>query len=160
MKTLISFCLVCLPLKHLKINSDYGYRIHPLTGRYAMHAGVDLKASHDTVYAILDGVVKSTGYDDGLGLNIWLQHGPVESIYGHLSRILITINDSVKAGEPIAISGSTGRSTGEHLHFSICYRHKYLNPIQFLYELLIKQQNEQKFQSTSDTAFRKADRRN
>jgi murein DD-endopeptidase MepM/ murein hydrolase activator NlpD len=58
MKILISFCLVCLPLKHLKINSEYGYRIHPLTGKYAMHAGVDLKARHDTVYAILNGFCK------------------------------------------------------------------------------------------------------
>jgi murein DD-endopeptidase MepM/ murein hydrolase activator NlpD len=153
-KTLISICLVCLPLKHLKINSDFGYRIHPITGKYAMHAGVDFKARHDTVYAIMDGLVKSTGYDDGLGINIWLAHGEIESIYGHLSRILVTTTDSVTAGEPIGISGATGFVTGEHLHFSIRYRHKYINPIKFLYELLIKQENErQKFQSTSHSAF-------
>jgi murein DD-endopeptidase MepM/ murein hydrolase activator NlpD len=146
MKLLISFCLVCLPLKHLKINSEYGYRIHPLTGKYAMHGGVDLKARHDTVYAILDGLVKSTGYDNNLGINIRLAHGEVESVYGHLSRILVITSDSVTAGEPIGITGATGRVTGEHLHFSIYYRHKYINPIKFLYELLIKQENErQKF---------------
>lgn len=146
MKMLISFCLVCLPLKHLQINSDFGYRIHPITGNYTMHCGVDLKARHDTVYAILDGLVKSTGYDDGLGINIRLAHGEVESVYGHLSQILVTTADSVVAGEPVGITGATGRVTGEHLHFSICYRHKYINPIKFLYELLIKQENErQKF---------------
>jgi murein DD-endopeptidase MepM/ murein hydrolase activator NlpD len=139
MKILISFCLVCLPLKHLKINSDFGYRIHPITGKYAMHAGVDFKARHDTVYAILDGVVESTGYNGGLGINIWLAHGQVESVYGHLSSILVADQDSVTAGEPIGITGSTGFSTGEHLHFSICYRHQYINPIKFLYELLKKQ---------------------
>lgn len=158
MKILISFCLVCLPLKHLQINSDYGYRIHPISGKYALHAGVDLKARNDTVYAILDGLVKSIGCDDGLGINIRLAHGEVESVYGHLSRILIARQDSITAGEPIGITGATGRVTGEHLHFSICYRHKYINPIKFLYELLLKQENEQKFQSTSDPAFRQADR--
>jgi murein DD-endopeptidase MepM/ murein hydrolase activator NlpD len=146
MKILISFCLVCLPLKHLNINSDFGFRVHPITGKYAMHCGVDLKARHDTVYAILDGLVKSTGYETGLGINIRLAHGEVESVYGHLSRILVITSDSVTAGEPIGVTGATGRVTGEHLHFSIYYRHKYINPIKFLYELLKKQENErQKF---------------
>ncbi|MEO6849195.1 MAG: M23 family metallopeptidase [Mucilaginibacter sp.] len=158
MKILISFCLVCLPLKHLKINSGYGYRIHPLTGKYAMHAGVDLKARHDTVYAILNGLVRSTGYDNGLGINIRLAHGAVESIYGHLSQVFVLTTDSVTAGEPIGVTGASGHVTGEHLHFSICYRHQHINPIKFLYELLKKQENEQNFQSTADPAFRQADR--
>lgn len=154
MKILISLCLICLPLKHLQINSDFGYRIHPLTGKYALHQGVDFKARGDTVYAILDGYVESMGYDNGLGINIWLEHGDVESVYGHLSQVLITAQDSVKAGEAIGITGATGRVTGEHLHFCIRYRHKYINPIKFLYELLKKQENEQNFQSTADPAFR------
>jgi murein DD-endopeptidase MepM/ murein hydrolase activator NlpD len=139
MKTLISICLVCLPLKHLHINSDYGYRIHPLTGKYAMHSGVDLKACHDTVFAILDGLVKSTGYDGGLGINIRLEHGLVESVYGHLSQVLVSQQDSVFAGEPIGISGATGRVTGEHLHFSIRCNKQFINPLKFLYELLKQQ---------------------
>jgi murein DD-endopeptidase MepM/ murein hydrolase activator NlpD len=160
LKMLISFCLVCLPLKHLRVNSNFGYRIHPLTGKYAMHQGVDFRAGHDTVYAIFNGLVESTGYNSGLGINIWLEHGQVESVYGHLSKILVAMEDSVTAGEPIGITGATGRVTGEHLHFSIRYRHQYINPIKFLYELLKKQENEQKFQSTADTAFRQADCRN
>ncbi|MET3979772.1 murein DD-endopeptidase MepM/ murein hydrolase activator NlpD [Mucilaginibacter sp. UYP25] len=158
MKMLISYCLVCLPLKYLQINSAYGYRIHPLTGKYSMHAGVDLKARHDTVYAILGGIVNSTCYGNGLGLNIKLAHGAVESIYGHLSQIFVIPTDSVTAGEPIGITGATGHVTGEHLHFSICYRHQYLNPIKFLYKLLKNKKNEQNFQSTADPAFRQADR--
>ena len=158
MKMLIGICLVCLPLKHLHINSDFGYRIHPITGKYAIHEGVDFKARHDTVYAIMDGLVKSTGYNKGLGINIWLAHGEIESVYGHLSRILVANRDSVSVGEPIGITGATGFVTGEHLHFSIRYRHKYINPIKFLYELLIKQENErQKFQKTSHPAFGQAD---
>lgn len=154
MKMLISLCLICLPLKHLHINSDFGYRIHPLSGKYAMHQGVDFKACHDTIYAIFNGLVESVGYNAGLGINIWLAHGRVEAVYGHLSKILVGTKDSVKAGEPIGITGATGRVTGEHLHFSIRYNQQYINPIKFLYELLKKQENEQKFQSTSDTAFR------
>ncbi|WP_295648408.1 M23 family metallopeptidase [uncultured Mucilaginibacter sp.] len=151
MKTLISICLVCLPLKHLTINSGYGYRVHPLTGKYAMHYGIDFKARHDTVYAVLDGFVSSIGFDDGLGIHIRLSHGDFESVYGHLSKILVGPQDTVFAGEPIAITGATGRVTGEHLHFCICYKHKYINPIKFLYELLNKNDYErQKFQSASD----------
>ena len=142
MKLLISFCLVCLPLKNLHINSGYGFRVHPLTGKYAMHYGIDLKARHDTVYAVLDGTVKSVGYDDGLGIYIRLDHGDVESVYGHLSRILVGPQDSVKAGDPIGITGATGRVTGEHLHFCIRYKGKYINPIKFLYELLKKEEPE------------------
>jgi murein DD-endopeptidase MepM/ murein hydrolase activator NlpD len=105
MKILISICLVCLPLKHLKINSDFGYRIHPLTGKYALHGGVDLSARHDTVYAILDGLVRFTGYDDGLGINIILEHGEIISVYGHLSQVLVGPQDTIMAGEPIGITG-------------------------------------------------------
>ncbi|QEC74595.1 M23 family metallopeptidase [Mucilaginibacter ginsenosidivorax] len=105
MKILISICLVCLPLNHLTINSDFGYRLHPLTGKYGLHAGVDFKARHDTVYAILNGLVKSMGYDDRLGINIHLKHGDVESIYGHLSQVLVGPQDTVTAGEPIGITG-------------------------------------------------------
>jgi len=136
MKLLMSICLVCLPLKHLQINSPYGYRIHPLTGRYALHSGVDLKARHDTVYAVMNGFVRSLGYDHLLGIYIRLNHGDIETVYGHLSQILVAQQDSVSAGEPIGITGATGRVTGEHLHFAVCYRHKYINPIKFLYELL------------------------
>jgi murein DD-endopeptidase MepM/ murein hydrolase activator NlpD len=151
---LISVCFVCLPLKNLKINSDYGYRIHPVTGRYAMHEGLDFRARSDTVFAILNGVVRSAGYDDRLGINICLSHGEIESVYGHLSKILVGAQDSVTAGEAIGITGATGRVTGEHLHFGIRYRHHYINPIKFLYQLLIKNENEQKLQSTSRPAFR------
>lgn len=154
MNWLISVCLVCLPLKKLKINSDYGYRIHPVTGKYAMHEGLDFRARSDTVFAILNGVVRSAGYDDRLGINICLSHGEVESVYGHLRKILVGVQDSVTAGEAIGITGATGRVTGEHLHFGIRYRHQYINPIKFLYQLLIKNENEQKLQSTSRTAFR------
>ena len=145
MRMLIGLCLICLPLKSFQVNSGYGYRVHPITHQYAMHYGIDLKARHDTVYAIMDGVVKSETYDNALGIHICLNHGDLESIYGHLSQVLVNNQDSVAAGQPIAVSGATGRVTGAHLHFSLRYKKRFINPIKFFYELLNNQQNERKF---------------
>lgn len=158
MKALLGICLVCMPLHDLHINSGYGYRVHPVSRQYAWHAGIDLRARHDTVFAVMAGTVQQAAYQVALGFYVELTHGEVKSVYGHLSRILVCPQDSVTAGQPIGITGSTGRVTGEHLHFSIRYRKKAVNPIQFLYQLLIKNQHEQKFQSTPDTACRQADR--
>jgi murein DD-endopeptidase MepM/ murein hydrolase activator NlpD len=158
MKMLLGICLVCLPLRYLHVNSGYGYRLHPVSRHYAWHAGIDLRARHDTVFAVLNGTVRRTAYNPSLGFYIELGHGELTSVYGHLSQILVTPQDSVTAGQPIAITGVTGRVNGEHLHFSIRYRKQVVNPLQFLHELLIKNQHEQKFQSAPDTACRQADR--
>jgi hypothetical protein len=74
-KLIFACCLVCLPLKNLHLTSPYGYRVHPVTGKYAFHAGVDLRAKEDTVFAIMDGSVAATGYNDFLGMFIRLDHG-------------------------------------------------------------------------------------
>ncbi|MDT3401294.1 M23 family metallopeptidase [Mucilaginibacter terrae] len=144
MKLLISLCLVCLPLKYLRLNSPFGYRNHPLTGIRKLHDGVDLRARADTVYAIMNGQVSATGYADKLGIHIRLQHGATQSVYGHLSRVLVSPQDSVSAGEPIGITGTTGRVTGEHLHFSILYWGRYIDPIQFLYQTILHHGKTQK----------------
>ena len=128
---------VCLPLKSLSLNSGFGYRIHPVTGKYTFHAGVDLSAHQDTVYAVLPGVVKA-GYNVFLGIYIKIGNGDLQTIYGHLSRIFTITGNLVKAGTPIAVTGNTGRTTGEHLHFAIKYKQEYLNPLLFL-SALIKQ---------------------
>lgn len=160
MKICFSILMICLPLKHLHVNSPFGNRKHPITGKYLLHGGIDLRASHDTVFAILDGVVRYAGYSDGLGLNICLQHGNVQSLYGHLREIMVVPADSVKAGQPIGITGYSGRVTGEHLHFCLKYKGRLIDPIKFLYELLTKNENEQKLQSTSSSAFGKVDHGN
>jgi len=126
----------CLPLKHLDLTSGYGYRIHPVTGNPGFHAGVDLRAHHDTVYAVASGIVAATGYQAFLGLYIGLYHDGIQTVYGHLSRIFITTGDTVYSGEAFAISGSTGRVTGEHLHFSVLFQNKPVDPLKFLYHLL------------------------
>jgi murein DD-endopeptidase MepM/ murein hydrolase activator NlpD len=141
MNKLWLICCVCLPLRHLKMTSGYGYRIHPITGEYKFHSGVDLRARNDTVYAVLPGVVSATGYDNLLGIYEKLDHGDFQTTYGHLSEIFVSPGDSVSAATAIGITGSTGRVTGEHLHFSIQYRHSYIDPLAFFYAIFKKQIN-------------------
>jgi murein DD-endopeptidase MepM/ murein hydrolase activator NlpD len=145
MRLLIGLCLVCLPLKHLRLNSPFGYRTHPLSGVRRLHEGVDLYARRDTVYAMMDGLVVYTGYEHGLGNFIRLQHGSLSAVYGHLSQIQVVPEDSVRAGEAIGITGETGRVTGEHLHLAIRYRDRYIDPIKFLYQTIIRHGKNQKF---------------
>jgi murein DD-endopeptidase MepM/ murein hydrolase activator NlpD len=128
----------CLPLRHLRLTSGYGYRVHPLTTKWAFHSGIDLSARSDTVFCILDGVVSQTGYDPRLGIYIKIDHGRgVRSTYGHLSESWVNTADTLNAAEPIGITGATGRVTGEHLHFSVQAGRLYLNPLRFL-QLLLK----------------------
>ncbi|WP_183580301.1 M23 family metallopeptidase [Mucilaginibacter sp. X5P1] len=133
--------LVFLPLKHIYLTSPYGYRVHPVTGQYKFHAGIDLRASHDTVFAIMDGIVSGVDYNPLLGTYIRLDHGEYQSCYGHLSQVFVLPGDTVFAGNAIAITGSSGRVTGEHLHFSVSYHHQNINPLEFLYRLINQSQN-------------------
>jgi murein DD-endopeptidase MepM/ murein hydrolase activator NlpD len=134
-KSLMLCCLFSLPLKHLAITSDFGYRIHPITKSCTFHFGTDFRAHQDTVFAIISGraVVR---FDRFLGIYVQLTYDDLQITYGHLSQVLAV--DSVQAGDAIAITGSTGRVNGEHLHLSIKYQNKYIDPLKFLYELTIK----------------------
>ena len=110
------------------ITSPYGYR--PRFRR--MHKGVDLKLhTGDTVRAAFDGKVRLTRYERrGYGYYVILRHtNGLETIYGHLSRFLVKPNQDVKAGDPIALGGSTGRSTGPHLHFETRFMGYAINPM-------------------------------
>jgi murein DD-endopeptidase MepM/ murein hydrolase activator NlpD len=141
MKVLLACCIVCLPLKYLRVTSAYGYRIHPLTGKYTFHAGVDLRARHDTVFAVMSGTIRSVSWSSCIGINIRLDQDSIEAVYGHLSRVLVSAGDYVDAGDPVAITGATGRVTGEHLHFSIRIGHRYTDPLEFIYQNLINNEN-------------------
>ncbi len=110
------------------ITSPFGYR--PRFRR--MHKGVDLKLhTGDTVRAAFDGKVRLTRYERrGYGYYVILRHtNGLETIYGHLSRFLVKPNQDVKAGDPIALGGSTGRSTGPHLHFETRFMGYAINPM-------------------------------
>lgn len=109
------------------ITSPYGYR--PRFRR--QHKGVDLKLNTgDTVYAAFSGKVRLTRYErGGYGYYVILRHpNGLETVYGHLSRFLVKPNQEVKVGDPIALGGSTGRSTGPHLHFETRFMGYAINP--------------------------------
>jgi murein DD-endopeptidase MepM/ murein hydrolase activator NlpD len=125
---------ISLPLNHLRLTSAFGYRIHPLTGSWRLHSAIDLAADRDSVLVVLDGKILKADYDPALGLFLRVAHfGDLESIYGHLSRFLAIPGQCVRAGDPIAISGASGLVTGPHLHFGLCYRKQFVDPLLFFY---------------------------
>ncbi|MCD1117502.1 M23 family metallopeptidase [Chryseobacterium sp. C-17] len=103
-----------------------------------MHNGIDLKASYENVYSVIDGIVTATGWDPKGGGNfIKVKHfNRFETTYMHLSEIYYKIGDRVKAGFIIGKSGNTGNSTGPHLHFSVKEFGQNINPSQFLNDLI------------------------
>lgn len=109
------------------VTSNYGYRAK--FGR--MHKGIDLHIrSNDTIYAAFDGKVRLTNYEArGYGNYVIIRHpNDLETVYGHLNKFLVKPDQVVKAGDPIALGGSTGRSTGPHLHFETRYMGYAINP--------------------------------
>ncbi|WP_431293346.1 M23 family metallopeptidase [Pedobacter sp. P26] len=121
-----------LPLKSLKLTSPFGGRIHPVTGKSDFHRGIDLSARCEPVLAVLPGVVSAAGFDPILGNYIKIEHGDIQSIYGHLRMACVRVGDLVEAGSFLGITGSTGRSTGEHLHFALKFQGCYVDPLRYL----------------------------
>ena len=119
---------VCYPLSHIKVNSPYGYRKDPFTGKRKFHNGIDLHARNAKVYAMLPGKVIAVGQDRVSGKYVTLQHGNFTVSYCHLSRITVSQGQVVRARTVVGITGNTGRSTGEHLHITIRQEGKYVNP--------------------------------
>lgn len=98
------------------------------------HSGVDFIMKNDTVRAPLEGVVRSTKYYESYGNLLKIEHeGNIETRYAHLNRFLVKDGDKVKAGDPIAIVGSTGLSTGKHLHFECRLNGKPIDPEEFIF---------------------------
>lgn len=110
-----------------RVTSNYGYR--PRFGR--VHRGIDLKLNvGDTVRAAFDGKIRLTKFERrGYGYYVVIRHdNGMETVYGHLSKFLVKPDQRVKAGDPIALGGNTGRSTGSHLHFETRYMGMAINP--------------------------------
>ena len=120
---------ICVPVQG-RISSRFGYRVHPVTGEFGIHNGTDIAADEGTpIYAAFNGTVEETGYTSVRGNYIILSHGSnTQTIYLHCSEIVAPEGANVRSGEIIAKVGSTGRSTGPHLHFSIKVDGKYCNP--------------------------------
>ena len=123
---------VCYPLSHIKVNSPYGYRKDPFTGKRKFHNGIDLHARSAKVFAMMQGRVIAVGQDKVSGKYVTLQHGNFTVSYCHLSRVSASKGQIVKVGEVVGITGNTGRSTGEHLHITIRQKGKYINPKIFI----------------------------
>lgn len=116
-----------MPIKGNYVTSHYGYR--PQFGR--THKGIDLRSAvGDTVYSAFSGRVRLTRFErGGYGFYVIVRHeNGLETVYGHLSRFLVKPDQYVKAGQPIALSGNTGRSTGPHLHFETRFMGYAINP--------------------------------
>ncbi|QKJ28365.1 M23 family metallopeptidase [Mucilaginibacter mali] len=132
-------CLLALPLRHLSLTSGYGFRVHPVTGQLCFHSGIDLRARHDTVFAVMQGRIAFVGYNRVTGVYIRLASGDFILLYGHLSQVFVLPGDYVNSCTPLGITGSSGRVTGEHLHFSVSYKQAPVNPLYFLRGLMNNQ---------------------
>ncbi len=122
------------PLNSATFTSGYGVRSDPFRGSAAMHAGVDLAAPTGTaVYATADGIVDRAEWTGGYGNLVEIAHGKgLQTRFGHLSRILVHSGQSVHRGDLIALVGSTGRSTGPHLHYEVRMDGHAVNPVPYL----------------------------
>ncbi|MFR9621092.1 MAG: M23 family metallopeptidase [Rikenellaceae bacterium] len=126
----------------------YGQRYHPIYKRYMMHHGVDLAGTTgDPIYATADGVVikSEQGYRTvGYGQMILIDHGfGYETRYGHLSKRLVERGDSIRRGDVIGLMGSTGGSTGPHLHYEVIIRDKTVDPVNFFNRNMSKDEYQQ-----------------
>ncbi len=123
------------PLHYKRIASNFGYRIHPVTHKKSFHAGLDLPAKHGTpIYAPASGVVVYAAKKGAYGNFMLITHSyGFKTAYGHLSRFAVKSGEYVTKGQKIAYVGSTGRSTGPHLHYEIRYLTKWLDPKKFMF---------------------------
>ncbi|MEG1846175.1 MAG: M23 family metallopeptidase [Oscillospiraceae bacterium] len=118
-----------------KITSKFGYRINPVTNKYGFHTGMDIAAKQGTnIASAYDGTIKKVGFSAGRGNYVIIEHAKaVETVYCHCSEILASEGAVIRSGETIAKVGTTGESTGPHLHFEIHINGVICNPM-WLYE--------------------------
>jgi murein DD-endopeptidase MepM/ murein hydrolase activator NlpD len=114
--------------------SGFGNRVSPFTGRVAMHDGLDIAAPSGTpIAAPASGLVTYAGFDNGLGKMIKIDHGyGMQTMYGHLSKIEARIGQKVKRGDVIGMVGSTGLSTGPHVHYEVHVNSVAVNPLRYI----------------------------
>lgn len=123
-----------MPVDGVRLSSSFGMREHPVLGGRRAHKGVDLAAPTGTpIYATADGVVGKAEWFSGYGLYVQLDHGAeLETRYGHMSRLNVAAGQRVRKGDVIGYVGSTGRSTGPHLHYEVRIAGEAMNPIPYM----------------------------
>ena len=117
------------------INSNYGYRRNPFTSKgIEFHSGVDFKGRQgDSIRATGNGVVSFAGYNGGYGRCIVINHNEsLQTLYAHLKQIDVKEGQTVQTGDHIGLMGSTGRSTGPHLHYEVIFDDKKINPLKYI----------------------------
>lgn len=124
-----------VPLKGVNLTSGFGMRNHPVTGRRRAHKGIDLAAPTGTpIYATADGLVSRASWFSTYGLYVSIEHGgQLQTRYAHMSRLNVAKGQRVKKGEVIGFVGSTGRSTGPHLHYEVRVDGKAVNPVPYMH---------------------------
>ena len=122
------------PIKKGWVSSYYGYRVDPFSGKKVFHHGLDFagKAGSEVV-AVANGIVSWQGSRGGYGEMIEIDHGNgYQTRYAHNKKLVVKLGDRIKKGQAIALMGSTGRSTGPHVHFEILRDGKTVNPANFI----------------------------
>jgi murein DD-endopeptidase MepM/ murein hydrolase activator NlpD len=138
--------------------SGFGYRIDPVYKTTKMHAGLDFAAPQGTpIYATADGVVETSGNTgNGYGNHVVINHGyNYETLYGHMVRVKARAGQKVRRGEVIGWVGSTGKSTGPHLHYEVHKNGNAIDPIYFFYNDLTPEQFDRmlKIAATGNQSF-------
>lgn len=125
-----------MPLDGSRMSSSYGMRDHPVLRQRRRHNGVDLAAPTGTpIYATADGIVGRADWFSSYGLYVSIDHGAdLETRYAHMSRLAVAQGERVKKGDVIGYVGSTGRSTGPHLHYEVRVDGVAVNPIPYMVE--------------------------
>lgn len=123
-----------VPVEGVRLTSDFGMRWHPVIGGHRMHKGLDLAGPVGTpVHAAADGVVGRADWFGGYGLYVQLEHGgSIETRYGHMSRLNVAAGQMVHKGDVIGYIGTTGRSTGPHLHYEVRVGGVAVNPLPYM----------------------------
>ena len=123
-----------MPVNGAALTSGYGMRVHPVLGGRRQHKGIDLaEPVGSPVYATADGMVSRADWFSSYGLFISLEHGGnIQTRYGHLSRLNVAAGQSVHKGDLIGYVGTTGRSTGPHLHYEVRIAGVAVNPIPYM----------------------------
>lgn len=127
------------PVKKGYISSGFGRRIDPFTGNVALHQGVDFATGKigEEVFAVAAGVVTWAGERSGYGKMVRVNHGNgYETLYAHDDQILVKVGDVVKKGQLIALSGTTGRSTGPHVHFEVHKNGRVIDPASYIHSTI------------------------
>jgi murein DD-endopeptidase MepM/ murein hydrolase activator NlpD len=122
------------PLDNASLTSGFGMRTHPVLGGRRGHKGVDLAMPTGTpIYATADGVISKAEWFSSYGLYIALEHGGnIQTRYGHMSRLNVAAGQQVRKGDLIGYVGSTGRSTGPHLHYEVRIGGVAVNPVPYM----------------------------